>query len=244
MQKRGNGRAIFQTCCLCADLVGEDREVIMLDSFKHKGLRRRMVDLLMEKGISDPLVLEAMNSVPRHLFVDPTFSTEAYQDKALPIEAGQSISSPFTVAYQSQLLALKPRMKVLEIGTGSGYQAAVLAAIGAKVFTVEREGKLLLVAKQRLEELSLDFRSHHGDGSLGWPTYQPYERILLTAASPTVPLPLQQQLELQGILVGPIGDLDRQIMTKMTRISKQEYSVEKLLPFQFVPLRGRHGFAG
>lgn len=201
-----------------------------------------MVELLEEKGITDPHVLEAMREVPRHFFVDATFSSEAYLDKALPIDAGQTISSPFTVAYQSQLLQAKRKMKVLEIGTGSGYQAAVLAAMGLKVFTVEREARLHRSAKVRFEELELEIRATLSDGSLGWPTYQPYERILVTAASPSVPQPLQQQLDEKGILVAPIGEREQQIMTRVTRLVGNEFKVEKLLPFQFVPLKGRYGF--
>lgn len=214
----------------------------MLDTFKDKGLRRRMVEQLEEKGISNPLVLEAMREVPRHLFVDRTFAAEAYLDKALHIDSGQTISSPFTVAYQSELLKPKKKLKILEIGTGSGYQAAVLAAMGMKVFTVEREKRLHEVAKGRFKEIGAEIRAHLGDGSQGWTLYQPYERILVTAATPSVPLPLQQQLEDKGILVAPVGSLKKQIMTRMTRISSQEYNVERLLPFYFVPLKGRYGF--
>ena len=217
----------------------------MDDRLKDKGLRLRMVEQLREKGITDERVLEAMNKVPRHFFVDVTFASEAYLDKALPIDSQQTISSPFTVAYQTQLLQLRPRMKVLEIGTGSGYQAAVLAAMGVKVFTVERDPKLHQVARQRLEDIEwfeFKVKCHLGDGSLGWPLFQPFERILLTAASPGVPLPLQQQLDDKGVLVAPIGSLDKQVMTRMTRVGKDEFQMEKLLPFQFVPLKGRYGF--
>lgn len=214
----------------------------MLDTYKDIGLRKRMVEELREKGITDPLVLEAMAQVPRHLFVDRTFRAEAYQDKALPIDSGQTISSPYTVAYQSQLLSPKKKLKILEIGTGSGYQAAVLAAMGMKVFTVEREKRLHTAAKAHFADLGLKIRAHLGDGTQGWPLYQPYERILITAASPSIPLPLQQQLEDKGILVAPVGNLKQQIMTRVTRIRAGEMNVEKLQPFQFVPLIGRYGF--
>lgn len=214
----------------------------MLDTFKHKGLRRRMVDMLQEKGISDERVLAAMLAVPRHLFVASTFQQEAYEDKALPLDRGQTISSPFTVAYQSELLALGPKMKVLEIGTGSGYQAAVLAMMGMRVFSVERDNGLLTEARERFEDLHLDIRTHLGDGSQGWTRYQPYERILVTAASPAIPQPLRSQLVEGGSMVIPVGNLDRQTMTLVTRIQGQEYRVERLKPFQFVPLRGRYGF--
>lgn len=214
----------------------------MLDTFKDKGLRRRMVEQLEEKGITNSLVLEAMREVPRHLFVDRTFASEAYLDKALPIDSGQTISSPFTVAYQSELLKPKKKLKILEIGTGSGYQAAVLAAMGMKVFTVEREKRLHDIANVRFKEIGAEIRTYLGDGSQGWTLYQPYERILVTAAAPSIPMPLQQQLEMKGILIAPVGTLDQQTMTRMIRVSQSEYKVEKLLPFNFVPLKGRYGF--
>ncbi len=214
----------------------------MLDTFKDKGLRRRMAEELQEKGITDPLVLEAIREVPRHLFVERTFRAEAYADKALPIDSGQTISSPFTVAYQSQLLIPKKRLKILEIGTGSGYQAAVLATMGLNVFTVERDQVLHKAAKQLFSDLELPIRAHLGDGSQGWPLYQPYERILITAAAPSVPFPLQQQLDEGGILIAPVGNLKRQTMTRMTRLEGNEFNVEQLLPFKFVPLKGKYGF--
>ncbi len=167
----------------------------MIDTFKHKGLRQRLIEELIEKGITDELVLEAMGKVPRHGFVEGAFGDEAYVDKALPIKRGQTISQPFTVAYQTQLLKLKPKMKILEIGTGSGYQAAILAMMGMKVFTIEIDRRLHLEAKERLADLELKAKFLLGDGTLGWPTFQPFERILVTAASPEVPAPLFSQLE-------------------------------------------------
>ncbi|MEM9987550.1 MAG: rRNA adenine N-6-methyltransferase family protein, partial [Bacteroidota bacterium] len=149
----------------------------MLDTFKHKGLRQRLVSQLEAKGITDEKVLQAMAEVPRHFFVEGVFDEEAYQDKALPIKYQQTISQPYTVALMTQWLRLKPRCKVLEIGTGSGYQAAILAAMGMKVFSVEYDRRLHLEAKARLSELGLDVKLLHGDGAEGWKRYQPYERI-------------------------------------------------------------------
>ena len=212
------------------------------DTFKLKGLRRRMVDQLRARGITDEAVLEAMLAVPRHRFVEGAFAEEAYTDKPLPIHSGQTISQPFTVAIQSQLLRARPRMKVLEIGTGSGYQAAVLCAMGLRVFSVEYDSRLHRDARERLQDLGYEAHLHHGDGSEGWARYQPYERILVTAASPEVPLALRQQLVVGGIMVIPVGRLDRQYMTVVTRLSQREYEIETLDAFQFVPLRGRYGF--
>lgn len=214
----------------------------VLDTFKHKGLRRKLVESLAEKGIEDAAVLEAIGKVPRHIFVETVFEPAAYEDKALPIPDGQTISQPFTVAYQSALLDLKPKMKVLEIGTGSGYQCAVLCAMGMRVFSVELSSKLHQMAKSRIEDLQYTATLLCGDGSQGWPLYQPYQRILVTAASPNVPEPLKRQLEIGGKLVIPVGDRDVQIMTRVTRLSQDEFKVERFKQFVFVPLTGRYGW--
>lgn len=214
----------------------------LLDTFKHKGLRRRLVQELADRGITDKAVLDAILAVPRHAFMEKAFEGQAYVDKAFPIAEGQTISQPFTVAYQTQLLNLKPRMKILEIGTGSGYQAAVLCAMGLKVFSVEIVPKLHARAKAILEELDCEARLLLGDGSEGWKLYQPYDRILVTAASPSIPEPLQRQLEIGGKMVLPLGDQELQHMVVVTRKGRNEFEVEKLDPFRFVPLRGKHGF--
>ncbi|MDX2286502.1 MAG: protein-L-isoaspartate(D-aspartate) O-methyltransferase [Bacteroidia bacterium] len=215
----------------------------MLDTFKHKGQRARLVEDLIRKGITDEAVLEAMRQVPRHLFVEGAFADEAYLDKPLPIQSGQTISQPFTVAYQTQLLRLKPKMKVLEIGTGSGYQAAILAAMGMRVFSVEVERRLHLEARTRFGELGFEVRQHLGDGSQGWSLYAPYDRILVTAASPAAPQALREQLVLGGRLVLPVGNRDVQRMTVVTRLARLEFETEILQEFRFVPLRGKFGFA-
>ena len=213
----------------------------MLDTYKHKGLRQRLVRQLEERGISDEKVLDALRAVPRHFFVEGVFDEEAYADKALPIKHQQTISQPYTVAVMTEWLDLKPRMKVLEIGTGSGYQAAVLAAMGMKVFSVEYDGRLSREAADKLDELGYDVKLHVGDGSEGWPRYQPYERIIVTAGSPAVPDPLRQQLDIGGKLVVPVGDRKQQHMQVITRLSRQEFRIEEKFPFTFVPLRGRYG---
>lgn len=215
----------------------------MLDTFKHKGLRSRLIEELALKGITDEAVLAAMEAVPRHQFVEGVFADEAYQDKPLPIANGQTISQPFTVAYQTQLLQLKPRMKVLEIGTGSGYQTAVLCAMKLKVFSVEFHARLHREAKQRLEALGYQPKLTVGDGSQGWPRYQSYERILLTAASPRIPENLRQQLAIGGRLVAPVGSLDQQHMQVVIRLSKNEFETHSLKACKFVPLLGKYGFS-
>lgn len=214
----------------------------MLDTFKHKGQRKRLVQELMDRGITDKAVLDAILAVPRHKFVDTAFEADAYVDKALPIPQGQTISQPFTVAYQSQLLRLKPKMKVLEIGTGSGYQAAVLCAMGVRVFSVEIDPKLHHLAKSRLEDMECNCKLLQGDGSKGWPVYQPFDRIIVTAASPKVPEPLKKQLGEKGKMVIPMGDLDEQKMLVVSRKASNEFEIETLQSFRFVPLRGKYGF--
>lgn len=214
----------------------------MLDTYKHKGQRARLVEILMEKGITDERVLKAIGAVPRHAFVEGVFAGEAYEDKALPIHSGQTISQPFTVAFQTQLLGLKPKMKVLEIGTGSGYQAAVLCNMGVRLFTVELDARLHREAAARLQDLGHSPKMMCGDGSQGWLTFQPYEAILVTAASPAVPEPLKRQLEVGGRMVIPVGNRNVQRMTVVTRLSRDEFEIETHHDFKFVPLRGRFGF--
>lgn len=214
----------------------------MLDTYKHKGQRARLVEELEQKGITDKKILDAFMQVPRHLFVESAFQHEAYEDKALPIQSGQTISQPFTVAYQTLRLRLKSKMKILEIGTGSGYQAAILAAMGMRVFSVEIDSRLHREAKERLDNLGLTVKLHLGDGSLGWPLFQPYERIIVTAASPGIPDTLKQQLEPNGLMILPVGNRSQQQMTLVKKISRREFEIQKLDHFQFVPLRGKYGF--
>lgn len=194
-----------------------------------------MVDTLRQRGIKDETVLAAMGSVPRHYFLDKAFEEHAYEDKPFPIGNEQTISQPFTVAYQSALLDIKNREKVLEIGTGSGYQAAILAALGAKVYTVERQEALYLKAKNLLEDMG--FHTVHcffRDGSKGLKEHAPYHKIIVTAGAPVVPEPLKQQLAIGGVLVIPVGE-EVQKMLRIKRLSETEFQEDTLDSFRFVP---------
>lgn len=194
-----------------------------------------MVDALRRRGIADEAVLAAMDAVPRHFFLDKAFEEHAYDDKPFPIGHDQTISQPFTVAYQTALVNVKPDDRILEIGTGSGYQAAILAALGAKVYTVERQEALYLSAKKLLAEMG--FRSvkcFFRDGTKGLPEYAPYDKVLVTAGAPVVPESLRQQLAVGGILVIPVGE-EVQYMYRITRLSAEEFKEEMLDAFRFVP---------
>ncbi len=206
------------------------------DTFRHQGMRRKLVTEIRQKGITDEGVLEAINSIPRHLFMDNSFIQFAYIDKAFPISAGQTISQPYTVAYQTQSLKLKKFDKVLEVGTGSGYQAAVLCKMGANVYTIERHKALYDFARNLLP--TLGFRPHffYGDGFVGLPTYGPFDKIIVTAGATFVPEPLKQQLKIGGIMVIPVGQSHLQIMKIITRISETEFTEEDKGGFVFVPL--------
>lgn len=210
----------------------------MRDTEKHHGLRNQLVKLLEGKGITDTNVLEAIRKIPRHLFLDSGFEQYAYQDKAFPIGAGQTISQPYTVAFQSQLLEVKKEDKVLEIGTGSGYQTAVLCAMGAKVFSVERQNELfkttsLLLPKLNIRPKLLTF----GDGYKGLPSYAPFDSIIVTAGAPIIPKPLMAQLKIGGRLVIPLGEKE-QIMTLLIRKNETQFEKHEFGEFRFVPLLG------
>ena len=212
---------------------------MMQDTFKHKGLRQQMVDTLRTNGISDEAVLRAMNEVPRHFFLDSALDSHAYEDRALKIGCEQTISHPSTVAMQSQLLALQPGMKVLEIGTGSGYQTAVLCRLGAKVFTVERQKGLFDKTRTLLRDLRYNARCFLGDGYQGLAevNYGPYDRIIVTCGAPEVPEALMAQLKVGGIMVIPLGD-EEQEMLRITKEgeSREEWKVEKFGTYSFVPM--------
>jgi protein-L-isoaspartate(D-aspartate) O-methyltransferase len=208
----------------------------MADSFMHQGMRRKLVEAIRQKGIADEAVLDAINAVPRHLFMDNSFVQFAYVDKAFPIAAGQTISQPYTVAFQTEALQLKKFDKVLEVGTGSGYQAAVLCRMCASVYTIERQKSLYDFARNLLPQLG--FRPHffYGDGYQGLPTYGPFDKIIVTAGASFVPEPLKQQLKIGGIMVIPVGKSDHQMMKVITRISETEFSEDDRGGFVFVPL--------
>jgi protein-L-isoaspartate(D-aspartate) O-methyltransferase len=206
------------------------------DTAKHQGLRNQLVKLLQEKGIVDKNVLNAINKIPRHLFLNSSFEDYAYQDKAFPIGAGQTISQPYTVALQSQLLEIKKDHKILEIGTGSGYQTAVLCLMGAKVFSVERQNELFKQTSALLPKLGI--RPKHlsfGDGYKGLPNHAPFDSIIVTAGAPTIPKPLMAQLKIGGRLVIPVGDKN-QIMTMLIRKNETQFEKHEFGDFKFVPL--------
>lgn len=208
----------------------------MKDTYRHKGLRRQLVDSMRKKGIGDEQVLFAMNQIPRHLFMDSSFIRFSYKDQAFPIGSGQTISQPYTVAYQTQLLGVRKGHKVLEIGTGSGYQTAILMEMGARVYTVERQKELYLKAQALLQEMGYKPQFFFGDGMDGKPTYGPFDRILITAAAGTVPLKLKEQLKPGGIMVLPVGGKLSQNMMKIEKKEDGKFSETKHGSFVFVPL--------
>jgi len=208
----------------------------MIDSFEAKGKRKRLVDELRKKGISDEEVLRAINTVPRHLFMDPAFLNHAYTDKAFPITSGQTISQPYTVAVQTSLLQVKKRDKVLEIGTGSGYQAAILAEMGIKVYTIERYRELFIKAQKTLTSIGYSAHFFFDDGYEGKEQYGPFDGILITAAIPEIPDTLLHQLKTGGRLVAPVGKSDFQVMTVVTRTEPDIFDYSSHGNFVFVPM--------
>lgn len=206
------------------------------DTNKHQGLRNQLAKLLEEKGITDKNVLETIKKIPRHLFLNSGFEDFAYQDKAFPIAAGQTISQPYTVAFQSQLLQVKKGDKVLEIGTGSGYQTAVLCLLGAKVYSVERQNELFKITSILLPKLGI--RPKHlsfGDGYKGLPNHAPFDSIIVTAGAPIIPKPLMAQLKVGGRLVIPVGEKE-QVMTMLIRKNETQFEKHEFGDFKFVPL--------
>jgi len=208
----------------------------MTDSFEAKGKRKKLVAELRQKGITDKDVLRAIDTVPRHLFMDPAFLVHAYTDKAFPISSGQTISQPFTVAVQSSLLRVKKRDKILEIGTGSGYQAAVLAEMGAKVYTIERFRDLFLKAQSILAPLGYSIDFFYGDGYEGKPQYGPFDGIIITAAAPEIPEKLLMQLKTGGRLVIPVGGTGSQVMKVVERTGEDSFDYSDHGNFVFVPM--------
>jgi len=211
------------------------------DNYKQRGLRNKLVKILQNKGIKDTRVLDAIGKVPRHVFFDNALLEHAYQDKAFPIGEGQTISQPYTVAFQTEKLEIKPGDKVLEIGTGSGYQACILLELGAKVFTIEYNKKLYETAKAFLPKLGYKPYFYLGDGSKGIPAKAPYNKIIVTAGAPVVPDALIEQLAEGGILVIPVGNREKQVMLKIHKkngkLTKEEFDY-----FSFVPLLGEQGW--
>ncbi|MCU7549171.1 protein-L-isoaspartate(D-aspartate) O-methyltransferase [Chitinophagaceae bacterium LB-8] len=209
------------------------------DTYRHKGLRRKLVEIIREKGISSEKVLAAIENVPRHFFLDSAFDEVAYEDRAFPIGVGQTISQPYTVAYQTQLLELKPFDKVLEIGTGSAYQACVLGEMGVQVFTIERQKKLFDQNK-RFSYLRKypNIKLFYGDGYEGLPTYAPFDKVLITAAAPFIPQKLLEQLKPGGMMVIPVGTGDYQVMKRIKKQPDGSFVEENFDLFSFVPMLG------
>lgn len=208
----------------------------MKDLPKHKGLRNQLVEIVRSKGILDEKVLTALAKIPRHLFMDSGFVDFAYQDKAFPIAASQTISQPYTVAFQTELLQIKKGEKVLEIGTGSGYQTAVLIELGAEVYSIERQKELYETARKFLPRLGYVAKKlNFGDGYKGWVEFAPFDKILVTAGAPFVPPPLLAQLKIEGKLVIPVGD-DVQVMTLFIRKGEKEFEKHEYGEFRFVPM--------
>lgn len=208
----------------------------MEDTFRHKGLRHQLVESLRKKGIRDDNVLRAMEAVPRHFFFDSSFLEFAYQDKPFPIGAGQTISQPYTVAFQTELLNLKKGDKVLEIGTGSGYQACILCELGVKVFSIERQKLLFDKTKIFLPTLGYRIKTFYGDGYLGLPPFAPFDKIIITAGAPYIPEALVQQLKIGGVLVAPIGNTDIQEMTTLVKLTETSTRITSHGRFRFVPM--------
>ena len=207
------------------------------DTYRHKGLRRKLVETVRGKGITDEKVLTALENIPRHFFLDSAFDEVAYEDKAFPIEAHQTISQPYTVAYQTQLLEIKPHEKVLEIGTGSCYQAAVLAELGAKVFTIERQKKLFDANKsfQWIKKYH-NIKFFYGDGYEGLPTFAPFDKVIITAAAPEIPQKLIDQMKVGAMMVIPYGSGDVQVMKRLIKQPGGAVNEEVYDYFSFVPM--------
>jgi protein-L-isoaspartate(D-aspartate) O-methyltransferase len=208
----------------------------MIDTYKHKGMRKRLVEEVRSKGIVNEQVLAAIGKIPRHLFLDSSFESFAYRDVPFPIGSGQTISQPYTVAFQSQLLDIKKGDKVLEVGTGSGYQAIVLLELGAKVFSIERQRKLYDKTRKLLTDMGYMGKLFYGDGYKGLPSYAPFDKIIVTAGAPEVPKELLKQLKVGGILVIPVGGDEGQVMYSIKRISETDFEQTKHGDFAFVPM--------
>lgn len=207
------------------------------DTYRHKGLRKKLVEGIRQKGITDEKLLEAINNIARHFFLDSAFDDVAYEDRAFPIGEGQTISQPYTVAYQSQLLEVKSFEKILEVGTGSGYQACVLAELGAQVYTIERQKKLFDSNKTfSFLKKYLSIKLFYGDGYEGLPTFAPFDKILITAAAPEIPAKLIEQLKPGGMMVIPLGSGDVQQMIRITKLENGSLKEEVFDYFSFVPM--------
>ena len=214
----------------------------MEDSYKHRGMRRALVRTLKDKGIKDPSVLEAIGKVPRHYFFDNALISHAFQDKAFPIGEGQTISQPYTVAFQTEKLQVFPGARVLEVGTGSGYQACILMELGANVYTIEYNKVLYERTRKFLPKMGYKPKFFQGDGSKGLPLHAPFDRIIVTAGAPAIPSSLIAQLAVGGIMIIPVGGSDRQQMYRITKTGPKTVNRETFDYFSFVPLKGEEGW--
>lgn len=208
----------------------------MQDTYKHKGMRKQLIDQLRQKGITDERVLTAFDAIPRHFFLDLVFEQQAYSNVAFQIGSGQTISHPYTVAFQTSILELKKGEKVLEIGTGSGFQTCILCSMGMKVFSIERQKELHIKAKKIIDDFRFTPKLFFGDGYEGKETFAPFDKILVTCGAPFIPEKLVKQLKVGGMMVIPVGDLDSQEMHRITKISDSEYKEEVFGNFSFVPM--------
>ncbi len=207
-----------------------------MDTYKHQGMRKKLVEEIQRMGVTDPTVLEAVNAIPRHFFLDPAFEKQAYENTAFQIGAGQTISQPFTVGIQSQLLEIKRGEKVLEIGTGSGYQTAVLCKMGARVFSIERQRYLYDRTRKLLPKLGYNAKLFYGDGYQGKETFAPFDKAIVTCGAPFIPEALIKQLRIGGILVIPVGEGNKQFMKKIIRTGEDSFELEEHGTFSFVPM--------
>lgn len=206
------------------------------DTYRHQGKRKLLIEELKQMGIKNPSILEAFYQVPRHFFMDLALDDLAYTNAAFQIGAGQTISHPYTVAFQSELLELNKKMKVLEIGTGSGFQTCILCALGAKVYSIERHQELHLKANSMVKHFKYDARLRYGDGFLGWPSYAPFDRIIVTCGAPEIPVELKKQLAVGGIMIIPVGEGAEQVMLKIVRLNEHEFTQQQFGTFKFVPM--------
>ena len=208
----------------------------MQDTFKHKGMRRQLIAELKDKGINDQLILEAFDATPRHFFLDLVFEQQAYSNQAFQIGAGQTISHPYTVAFQTQLLEVKKGDKILEIGTGSGFQTCILCHLGAKVYSIERQRELFLKAKKVIHHFNHNPRLYYGDGYKGQPSFAPFDKVIITCGAPHIPDALIEQLKVGGIMIIPVGEGKDQVMKKVVKQEDGSYTVEEFGTFSFVPM--------
>ncbi|NBO60875.1 MAG: protein-L-isoaspartate(D-aspartate) O-methyltransferase [Flavobacteriia bacterium] len=206
------------------------------DTYRHQGKRKLLIEELKRMGIQKTAILDAFYQVPRHFFMDLALDDLAYTNAAFQIGSGQTISHPYTVAFQTELLEVQRKMKVLEIGTGSGFQTCILCALGTKVYSIERHEELHLKADAMVKHFKFDARLRYGDGFRGWPSYAPFDRIIVTCGAPEIPLELKKQLAIGGIMIIPVGEGVEQVMLKIVRLNENEFTQQQFGTFKFVPM--------